>query len=260
VIEFLPPGADVAVLLVLLFLAGVAAGVINTFAGGGSFLTLPVLVALGLPMSVANGTSRVSVALQNVTSVATFHRQGVQEYRAALWLALPMSVCSVLGAWLATRMDDAVLQPLFGGLLVVWAIVLYFWPASFEVGEDETPKPMDVSSWIAACGIGLYGGFAQAGVGFPLLALLTGYMRHAPVRANAIKVFVVLVFTVLALPVFVQSGQVVWREGLVLAAGTMLGAWVGTRWQLVAGESLIRWFVLIAVGVSGAALVIDALT
>lgn len=259
-IEFLPPGADVAVLLVLLFLAGVAAGIINTFAGGGSFLTLPVLVALGLPMSVANGTSRVSVALQNLTAVATFHQQGVKEYRPALWLALPMSLCSVLGAWLATRIDDAILQPIFGVLLVAWAFALYLWPASFEVGKDETPRPMDVKVWLAACVIGLYGGFAQAGVGFPLLALLTGYMRYVPVRANAIKVFVVLVFTLLALPVFVQSGQVVWREGLVLAAGTMLGAWVGTRWQLVAGESLIRWFVLVAVGVSGAALVVDALT
>jgi len=73
----------------ILFLAGGVAGVLNVVAAGGSFLTLPLLIFLGLPASVANGTNRVAILLQNIGAVWGFHRYGVLDWRAILWAAIP---------------------------------------------------------------------------------------------------------------------------------------------------------------------------
>ena len=99
--------------------------------------------------------------------------------------------------------------------------------------------------------IGAYGGFLQAGVGFPLLALLVPGLGYPAVRANAIKVAVVLVFTIAALPLFAVAGQIAWREGLALALGTMIGGWLGAHLQLRAGAGLVRWAVLVMVLIGG---------
>src|SRR5262249_2716725 len=92
--------------LALLLAAGVAAGLSNTLAGGGSFLTLPVLIGLGLPAGVANGTTRVSVLAQNAVSTLTFHQNGVRAYGVTAKLVAPVLIGAVLGSWLATQIDD----------------------------------------------------------------------------------------------------------------------------------------------------------
>ena len=110
-------GAPAWVGLLVLGLAGAVAGVINTIAGGGSLLALPVLVALGLPPGVANGTMRVGVAVQNVTSALTFHSRGVRQYGLVLRLVLPMVLGAAVGTVLATRLPDDALRVVFGAML-----------------------------------------------------------------------------------------------------------------------------------------------
>lgn len=242
----------------LLLVAGFAAGVINVMAGGGSFLLLPVLVGLGLPVTVANGTMRVGVITQSVAAVATFRRKGVDTNRLSLRLAPAMLLGAGLGSWLATRIDDASFKPVVGAVLIAWAILLLIKPDRFLRPPDHEREPGPGTHVL--CGlIGIYGGFLQAGVGFPLLALLSGHLGYDLVRANSSKVTLTLAFTLIALPVFVLADQVAWTPALVLAAATMLGAWVGTRWQLHQGNELVRWFVIATVAVSGAAMLVSAL-
>ena len=235
---------------VLLVLAGFISGVVNAIAGGGSFLTLPVLTALGLPAGVANGSVRVSILPQNATILATFWRRGVRVPRQVWALALPICVGAFGGSALAARMDDALLQPVFGGIFVVWAVILVIKPSSFREPEGG-PRPVGAMSWVFAALIGIYGGFMQAGVGFPLLALLVGQLGLDPVRANAAKAALVALYSVIALVVFAAAGKVAWMEAGVLTVATMLGGWVGTRWQLRGGAELVRWFVVVMVVVSG---------
>jgi hypothetical protein len=241
-------------LLAGLALAGVLAGVLNAIAGGGSFLTLPMLMIVGLSPSVANGTMRVAVLLQGLVVVATFWRRGVRDNGTAPRLLIPVLAGALAGAFAASHLEDAVLRPVFGLALVVWAVLLAVRPGSFEKTGEQT-RTIGPLAWVLAAVIGLYGGFMQAGVGFPLLALLVSYLGLSPVRANLVKVQIVVAYTVIALPVFAQAGQVAWSEGLVLASGTMLGGWVGTRWQVVGGARLIRRFVMAAVFVAGAAMI-----
>ena len=227
-----------------------AAGVINSMAGGGSFLTIPVLIALGLPTGAANGTIRISILSQNATLAATFHNNGVRAHKLTLRLAVPVIASAFAGAWLATQLDDGLFRPLVGAVLVVWAIILVVKPDRFLHRPDEEQEP-SLLTYVLAALCGLYGGFLQAGVGLPLIAMLSGHLGYDLVRTNAVKASLIFLYTVAVLPVFAYHGQIVWVPAFALAGGTMLGAWLGAQWQLEKGTAVIRWFVLIAVTVSG---------
>ena len=151
--------------------AGAAAGFINTLAGSGSLITLPLLIFLGLPANVANGTNRVAILLQNVVGVSSFHRQGVMDWRGGLWLALPASLGAIVGAQIAVNLNEEVMRRTIGALMVVMLVVIIVRPNRWLVGRPEMQQRRP--SWTQALiffGIGIYGGFIQAGVGIFLLA------------------------------------------------------------------------------------------
>ena len=250
-LQSLPPWVGLG----LLALCATLAGVVNTLAGGGSLLILPLLIGLGVPPTVANGTLRVGVTVQNIAAVLTFHSKGERDYKAVARLALPMMLGAGVGSYAATRMSDAWLQPVAGVLIVIWAIVLVVRPGRFVEAPTEV-KPARPITYIFAIAVGFYGGFLQMAVGFPLLALLGLHLGYGAVRANAIKVALVLLYTLVALPVFVMADQVAWREGGALAAGALIGGWLGTRLQLRRGANLVRWVVVIMAVVSGIAITV----
>ena len=250
---------DPLVLLPVLALAGFVAAIINNLAGGGSLLTLPLLIALGLPDGIANATNRIGVAMQGASASATFHVNGQQDYRAWSWLIVPITLCALVGSYLATQIPDTVLRLMFGVILAGWGLFLVFSPGKFLEAREE-PRAVGPGALLAAAGIGLYGGFLQAGVGFPLLALLVPGLGYHPVKANAVKILLVFTYTVVAaLPVFIWHDQIRWREGLVLGAGTLVGGWAGTKLQLRAGAKLVRWMVVVTVAVSGAVMAKSAI-
>ncbi len=234
----------------LLLLVGFISGVINSMAGGGTFLALPVLVGIGLPTGVANGSLRVGVLAQNISAAVAFHREGIREHRLSLRLAPPMLAGALLGSWLATQISDELFRPIVGVVLLLWAVILIIKPDRFLRPPDQAREPTKLT-WLLAGLIGIYGGFLQAGVGFPLIALLSAHLGYDLVRANSVKVMLVLAYTCVALPVFIIAGQVAWAPALVFALTTMIGAWVGARWQMAKGSEIVRWFVLVMVGISG---------
>lgn len=246
-LQSLPPIATWAILAV----GAAAAAIVNTMAGGGSMLVVPLMLAVGLPPGVANGTLRVGILVQNISAVTTFHRRGERPYGLVARLALPIVLGAGAGTFVATRLDDAMLLPIIGVLLAAWAVVLLLRPARFLKADGE-PRPPNAKTMLAAVGVGFYGGFLQVAVGFPLLALLTMGVGLSAVKANAAKVALVLIYTLVSLPIFASAGQVAWAEGAALAVGAMVGGWLGARWQLRSGAGVVRWFVVITATVSGA--------
>ena len=248
--------ADLAwYLYVAVIAAGFAAGFINTLAGSGSLITLPLLIFLGLPANVANGTNRVAILMQNVVGVGSFRRQGVLDLRGGLMLAAPAVVGSVLGAQIAVNLNEEVMRTVIGVLMVVMLAVILIRPRRWLEGRGEVKNHR--LTWDQALiffGIGVYGGFIQAGVGIFLLAGLVLSAGYDLVRGNAVKVLIVLCFTVSALIVFVINGQVVWAIGLILGIGNMLGAWVAARLAVERGAAFVRWVLIAVVAVSGAKL------
>ncbi len=228
---------------VLLVVGGIAAGTVNSIAGGGSLLTVPLLVLIGLPGGDANGTNRIGVLLSNVTATRTFSRAGAGTWRDALPVLVPVVTGSIIGALVVSQLADDTVERAFG------VVMLPILAISLRGATRSTPSPRTLPRWAAAAvlfGIGLYGGAFQAGVGVLLLLALAN-LGMPLVRANAVKVIVVLVLTVVALPVFIAAGQVDWGPGLVLGAGFATGGWLGARLAIGNGDRLIRPLMVVAV-------------
>ncbi|MBO6934520.1 MAG: sulfite exporter TauE/SafE family protein [Deltaproteobacteria bacterium] len=224
--------------LAALLAAGLVAGFINTIAGGGSMLTLPALVLIGLPVDVANGTNRIAVVLQSLAGAWRFDKAGVVEWATVRKVLLPTIVGAVIGAVVAAYVvPQAYLGPVLFGTMLVVALVFLIRPPVDPDDESAEPHALSPLGLFVA---GLYGGFVQAGVGLVLLAVLTGLTRRSLVEANALKLVVVLAFTLVALGVFVMAGQVRWVHGLVLSGATVVGALLGVRFALKARSKALR--------------------
>ena len=241
-----------------LLAAGLAAGFINTLAGSGSLVTLPALMFIGqLPAPVANGTNRIGLVLQNVVAVGSFRSQNVLDLKGGLWLACPATAGAILGATIAVDLDHQTMQNVIGGLMAVMLVVLLVRPARWIRPAVEVEQVAHRPGWkslVLFFLVGIYGGFLQAGIGVFMLASLVLGAGYDLVRANAVKVLIILCYTPLALAIFVSRGQVNWSLGLVLALGNMVGAWIAARTAVRRGAGFVRWLLIGVVAVSAAKL------
>lgn len=229
----------------LLVVGGTAAGVINTMAGGGSALTVPLLVLAGVPGNQANGSNRVGVLASSASAVVSFRRSGVDGMEGAAPVLAPVVIGSLIGSFSISQIADEMFETIFGLLMIPVILLTIFRPKPAE-GVEPWSAPVTA---IVFFGIGLYGGAFQAGVGLVMLTALTR-AGFDLVTANSVKMLVNLVVTGIALPVFIVQGDVVWAPALVLATGFLVGGWFGAKLAVRGGERVVRIFMV------GAALVL----
>lgn len=235
-------------LYLLVLFVGVITGFINTLAGSGSLLTLPLLIFMGLPANVANGTNRIAILLQSIVGVYSFKQKKVFGWSEGIWLTVPATIGAFAGAMVAVDLNEVIMNRVISGLLIFMFILIMVKPERWLVAKlDNGRSKPSLANTIIFLAIGFYGGFIQAGVGFFLLAGLVLCAGFDLVKANAIKVLIVLAFTVVALAIFVVSRQVNYTLGLILGAGSMLGAWVATHVAVKRGVKFVRWILLVAV-------------
>jgi len=236
---------------VLVIVVGVAVGIINTIAGSGSLLSLPLLIFLGLDAGMANGTNRVAILMQSITAVGTFKQHRVFTWHESFRFSVPAVLGSIAGALLAVNINTVYLEYTIGGLLIVMFFILLVKPEAWihdQAGLAQgKPGFWQVVIFVA---IGFYGGFIQAGVGFFLLAGLVLGAGLNLVKANAIKVVIVLFYTPFALIVFVLANQIDYKLGLILGVGSMLGAYIGAKLSIKKGAPFIRYFLLVSLFIS----------
>lgn len=233
---------------VLVVLVGVFAGFLNTLAGSGSVISLAMLMFMGLPANIANGTNRIAILLQNIVGVASFKKQKVFSYKEGIWLAIPAIVGSIIGASLAVEINEEIMKKTIGGLLIFLFFIILYKPDAWVKGQAglirSKPSVMQVIIFFF---IGLYGGFIQAGVGFFLLSGLVLGAGFDLVKANAIKVFIVLLYTVFAIGIFIINDQVDYKIGFILAAGNMIGAYIAANFAVSWGAKFVRYILLIVI-------------
>jgi uncharacterized membrane protein YfcA len=227
--------------IIVLICVGFIAGSINTLAGGGSLLTLPILIFLGLPPNIANGTNRIAILFQNIFTTAGFKSKGIITFPFSIYLGVSALVGSLIGAQIAVDIKGETFNKILAVIMVV--VVVYMILQSKRKQENTIEKIVGKHLWLSIFlffFVGIYGGFIQAGVGFIMLLILSSVNNLTLVKSNAIKVAVVLIYTVSAVMVFAYNDKINWRIGLTLAIGNALGGWLASRWSVKKGDGLMR--------------------
>jgi uncharacterized membrane protein YfcA len=231
--------------IVILFAVGATAAFINVNAGGGSTLTLPALIFLGLNPTMANGTNRLGILVQNVSAVYSFKQEKFYELKNSLILSALTLPGAIIGALLAVKLEDKVFQNILAIVMIL--IVISMLIPKKKTNQDNNDVKLDWKTIISLLSVGFYGGFIQVGVGFLLMATFQNLMKLNLIRVNMHKVFVVFIYTIPAFLIFIFTNNVDWFYGLILSAGTAFGAWWGVKLSIKKGEKLIKVVLIIAI-------------
>ncbi|HAB50966.1 MAG: hypothetical protein A2315_17330 [Ignavibacteria bacterium RIFOXYB2_FULL_35_12] len=231
---------------ILLFVIGSAAGFLNVFAGGGSSLTLPALIFLGLDASVANGTNRIAILVQNLSAVHSFKQEKFFESKLSVKLALLTLPGAIVGAVAAVKISDETFETILGTVMIGVIISLLI-PMPKQDDVSSRTKLKTIPMYLSMFVIGFYGAFIQVGVGFLLMAALHYLLKLDLVRVNMHKVFIVLIFTVPALILFILTNNINWQMAISLSLGNAVGAWWSAKVSVRKGEKFIKMILIVAV-------------
>lgn len=232
----------------ILIVAGVFVGFINTLAGGGSVISLSVFMFMGLPPGIANATNRVTITMQTLTAVASFKQQKVLDHKKAIILSVPALLGSIIGARIAVDVSGIIFERVFAAVMIIMLFFILFKPQKFIYGRERVLKKK-ISIWqvLIFFFIGIYGGFIQVGMGYFLLAGIVLGAGFDLVKANAVKVFIALSIVIVALTVFLINDQVQWIPGLIMGAGSILGALIASRLAVKKGVNFVRYVIIVLI-------------
>lgn len=238
--------------ILLILGAGISAGFINTMAGGGSLITLPLLIFLGLPAAAANGTNRAALLVENITAVINFRDKGFFDLKFGLLLALPAVIGSLIGAQIAVSISEQLFNQLLAVIMFMMLILIIWNPAKkMKISDKKLSKKIKIAAAFVFFLIGIYGGFIQAGVGIIIIAALSLLTGFSLVKINSIKVFVVAIYIFSSLSIFVLNGKVDWGTALILALGNGTGSFFASTLAVKKGEKLVKIVLTIAVILMG---------
>ena len=234
--------------LLLILVVGVVTGFINTNAGGGSLLTLPMLIFLGLPSAVANGTNRLAILFGAISATTNFKKKGMFDWKFGMELAIPALIGAVIGSSIVISLPDRMFKLILSfAMMVVLAIIIINPRSKIEKTFKNIGLKKRILAMIVFFFIGIYGGFVQAGVGFIIIAALSLMTGLSLVRINALKVFVVLIYMIFSLTIFIVNGKINLPMGLALAAGNAIGAYLGSNFAVAKGDKWIRAILIVAI-------------
>ena len=217
--------------LIVLVIGGFAAGIINTVAGNGSAITLPLLMWVGLDPNTANATNRVGAIFQTSSAMASLPKSKRVKYlfRESYFILPPIIIGSATGAWLAVDIPEDLMRISIGIIMIFLLITMLVNPKKWLIQTDGSKNRKNIKTWLTFLGLGLYGGFIQMGFGIFFLSLAVLMAKYALRDGNIMKLFTAFIMTIPAFIIFAWSGSIAWTYGLSLALGTSMGAWVGTK-------------------------------
>jgi uncharacterized membrane protein YfcA len=242
--------------LLLAGLAAMVAGAVNALAGGGTLLTFPALLGLGLPAVAANVTNTVALCPGYVGG-ALAQRNDLRGQRARLWRVIPAgAVGGVAGGWLLLVTGEKVFRELVPFLILAASLLLAVqgpvraWLVR-RLG-DAHGAGLERSAWLPVTVAAVYGGYFGAGLSVIVLAALGLTMNDSLTRLNALKQVISLSVNVAAAIFFLFSGQVVWPVAAVMAVGALCGGALGGKLAGRIGPATLRW-TIVGIGVVVAA-------
>lgn len=232
---------------IILIVSGTFAGFINVVAGGGSLLTLPVMIFLGIPPTVANASNRVALMAQNIVSVSNFTKNKVSAGSYGIVVSLIALLGAIIGAQLAVDIPGHLFNRILSLVMLGVAVLILLNPSLASGKTERISGKYKWMGYIAFFFVGIYGGFLHAGIGFIMMLALIKINRFSLVKTNSIKVLVALVYTAAALVVFIVKDVINWEAGLILAIGSATGGWLGSTFSIKKGDVWIKRILLVAI-------------
>ena len=232
-------------IIILLIVTGFIIGIINTLAGSGTAISYAVFMMLGLPPSYANGTIRIGVITQTLAASINFKRNKLLNIKNALFIAIPITVGSVLGAEIAININQEIFKKIIGVAMIFMLFFIFYKPEKWiEATKSETEIKNKWWHHILYFAIGVYGGFIHIGVGILLLSALVLVSGYDLLRANSLKVFIVFVYTPFALAVFMLNNEIFYTMGFISAIGNTLGGIIASNYAIHYGVKALRWILI----------------
>jgi len=232
-----------------LAIAAVAAGLINALAGGGSLITFPTLMAVGIPPVMANVTNTVALC-PGYLGATLAQKKDLHGQQKRIRLLLPSAVIGgIIGGILLLNSSDKVFERLIPFLILLAAALLAFQDTlRFWLQRRQGDKKGNIPEIWAVLPIALasiYGGYFGAGLGVIELAILGLFLKDNLTRLNALKQLLSLVVNVAASWFFLFSNQVYWSAAIVVAIGSLIGGLLGGKLARIISPSYLRWTVVI---------------
>lgn len=235
-------------IIALLIFAGFLVGVINTIAGSGTVISYSLFMMLGLPVNLANGTIRLGVIMQTLASTLNFKKHKALDWKKGFKLALPVVLGSIIGAQIAVEINEAIFEKILAGILLIMLLFIFYRPEKWLKSQAQkiADKPSIIQLLLFFI-IGLYGGFIHIGVGIFMLSVLVLNAGYDLVKANAIKVMIVFLYSPFALAVFMTNDQVHYGMGLIAAIGNVFGGLAGSKMAISWGSNFVRWVLIVVI-------------
>jgi uncharacterized membrane protein YfcA len=234
--------------ILILIGAGLFAGFVNTMAGGGSLLTLPLLIFLGLPPATANGTNRIAIIVSASSATLGFRSKNISSFPLSIYLGIAAFFGALIGSRIAVEIDGLLFNKILAIIMIVVVVLMVFKPNyKADLLQARTTGKTLIWSMVAFFFIGIYGGFINAGIGFIIMLFLNYVNKLDLVRVNATKVTLVLIYTTAALATFILSGHIDLKYGIALAVGNAAGAFFASRYAVKKGEGVIKTVMMVMV-------------
>ena len=226
---------------VLITVVGFIAGFVNTVAGGGSIITLPAMILVGLDPTVANATNRLGIMLSALSAAAGFKSKKVIVMPFSLYLGLAATIGAVFGAMIAVEFDKSLFNKVLAIIMIIIVVLMILQPRIKRAVSLErlNGKPLWLTLVVFLL-LGVYGGFINAGMGLLMILWLNLFNGLNLIRTNATKMLVTAIYTSAALAIFIWNDLIDWLIGLLLAFGNMVGGWIAARLSVKKGEGFIR--------------------
>jgi len=229
----------------LIFIAGFLAGFINTFAGSGTAINYFLFAILGIPMNVASGTVRLGVIMQAIPLSIGFYKKGQLDIVKGVYISIPVTLGAILGAEIAVHIDIGAFEKLIGAVLLIMLYFLFYNPDRWIKGKKVlSTRKVTIGHLLIYLLLGVYGGFLHIGFGIFMIAALVWVSGYDLVKAVAIKLFVVLIYTPFVFLIFVMNNQVEYFIGIVTGFGNLAGGLLAAGLAIKWGAGFVRWILI----------------
>jgi len=237
--------------VIILFIGGLFSGIINTIVGGGSLISVPLLITSGLPAHLAIGTNRFAMVFNTGVGAIDYHRKVKYKIKLALFLTVFASIGSYLGANIVLQIDEKILKYIIGILmLIMGGIIFYKKKLGLEERKINLTKRNYILITILSFLLGIYGGFYGAGISTMFTFAFALFLGISLIKSAGITMFIVSILSIIAVSVFLINMKIDFLFGIILAISFIAGAKIGVRLALKAGNVWIRRLFMFLVVIS----------